>query len=190
LEEDQLLSSFDTDGDGWPNAQEENAGTDPDNVDTDGDGYWDPQDPNPLDPNVPEEKQPTIQPSETPITQAPEDIPNITPTVPTVTMPTSPYTDEMVEEELRAVQAAVKVMMRNNNLTFLPDPVRVPTDDMRHFPDASTRHGSAGVGYVLYLHDHNGDGKPDSNYISFSKTKSTYICDEYGTVTQVTVKSE
>lgn len=43
----------DTDGDGWPDAQEQSIGTDPYDIDTDGDGYWDPQDPNPLDANVP-----------------------------------------------------------------------------------------------------------------------------------------
>ncbi len=43
----------DSDGDGWTDAQEQNAGTDPYGVDTDGDGYWDPQDPNPLDSNIP-----------------------------------------------------------------------------------------------------------------------------------------
>ncbi len=43
----------DSDGDGWTDAQEQSAGTDPYRVDTDGDGYWDPQDPNPLDSNIP-----------------------------------------------------------------------------------------------------------------------------------------
>jgi hypothetical protein len=43
----------DTDGDGWPDAQEQSTGTDPYDIDTDGDGYWDPQDLNPLDANVP-----------------------------------------------------------------------------------------------------------------------------------------
>ncbi|HEX78024.1 MAG TPA: hypothetical protein G4O03_06395, partial [Dehalococcoidia bacterium] len=46
-------SPSDSDGDGWPDSQEELAGTDPHAVDTDGDGYWDPHDPNPLDPNIP-----------------------------------------------------------------------------------------------------------------------------------------
>jgi len=38
----------DSDGDGWSNLQEKNAGTDPHNIDSDGDGIWDPHDPNPL----------------------------------------------------------------------------------------------------------------------------------------------
>lgn len=43
----------DSDGDGWSDEQELNAGTDPDKRDTDGDGYWDPMDENPLDPDIP-----------------------------------------------------------------------------------------------------------------------------------------
>ncbi|HUV02302.1 MAG TPA: NosD domain-containing protein [Desulfobacteria bacterium] len=43
----------DSDGDGWNDEQEKIAGTDPDKKDTDDDGYWDPNDPNPLNPNIP-----------------------------------------------------------------------------------------------------------------------------------------
>lgn len=43
----------DSDGDGWSDEQELNAGTDSENKDTDGDGYWDPLDENPLDPDIP-----------------------------------------------------------------------------------------------------------------------------------------
>lgn len=66
----------DTDGDGWSDEQELNAGTDPDNKDTDGDGYWDPLDENPLDPEIPvpsvtptprETVRPTPQATTTPI---------------------------------------------------------------------------------------------------------------------------
>lgn len=38
----------DSDGDGWPDEQEKQAGTNPGSVDTDGDGIWDSRDPNPL----------------------------------------------------------------------------------------------------------------------------------------------
>jgi len=38
----------DSDGDGWSDFKEKNAGTNPYNVDTDADGIWDPHDPNPL----------------------------------------------------------------------------------------------------------------------------------------------
>ena len=52
-------SPLDSDGDGWTDEQEKIAGTSPYNVDTDGDGIWDPQDPNPLDPNIPPKATPT-----------------------------------------------------------------------------------------------------------------------------------
>lgn len=183
---EELGSTVDSDGDGWTNAQEKIAGTDPNSVDTDGDGYWDPHDPNPLDPNIPVDKglpKPTSEPT---IAPTPETAPSTMPAVPATSTPTLAVSTEAAAEELRKVQAAVKVMMRNNNLTQLAHPVRVPTKDMHRFPDGSTRHGDAGVGYVLYLHDFDGDGKPDTNYVHFSKTKGTYICDEYGNVTQVT----
>ncbi|RZN33638.1 MAG: hypothetical protein EF813_11060 [Methanosarcinales archaeon] len=41
-------AKVDSDGDGWDDEQEMQAGTYPHNVDTDGDGIWDPKDPNPL----------------------------------------------------------------------------------------------------------------------------------------------
>ncbi len=75
-------------------------------------------------------------------------------------------------------------------MTKVPRPVSIPTNDMHRFPDVATRHGAAGVGYVLFCHDINGDGKPDINYIRCRETKGTYICDEYGKVTQVTTGYE
>lgn len=183
-------SILDSDGDGWSNSQEKVAGTAPDSVDTDGDGYWDPHDPNPLDPNVPvgnglPESAP--EPASPPAPEAITGTTPVTPATPTLS-PTAPA-DEAAEE-LRQVQAAVKVMMANNNLTRLAHPVTVPTNDMQRFPDSTTRHGTDGVGYVLYLHDWNGDGVPDTNYVSFSRTRGTYICDEYGNVTQVSTGHE
>ena len=183
LELEELSSTVDSDGDGWTNAQEKIAGTDPNNVDTDDDGYWDPHDPNPLDPNIPLDKGVSKPTSEPTVTSTPAITPEPTPA-------TTPASAEAAAEELRKVQAAVEVMMRNNNLTQLAHQVKVPTNDMNHFPDASTRHGTAGVGYVLYLHDWNGDGRPDTNYISFSETKGAYICDKYGNVTQVSAVHE
>lgn len=56
----------DSDGDGWTDAQEIKAGTDPYKKDTDNDGYWDPQDPNPLDPTIP-----ILSPTLTPLPPAP-----------------------------------------------------------------------------------------------------------------------
>ena len=93
-------------------------------------------------------------------------------------------------EELRQVQNAVKVMMRNNDLNELANPVDIPVNDMHQFPDATTRHDKAGTGYVLYLHDFNGDGTPDTNYVYFRNAKGTYICDRYGRVTQVSTGNE
>ena len=88
-------------------------------------------------------------------------------------------------EELRKVQNAVEVLMRNNDLNEIAHPVDIPTNDMHQFPDATTRHGDAGVGYVLYMHDFNCDVTPDTNYIHFRIAKGTYICDKYGRITQV-----
>jgi len=175
----------DSDGDGWSDTRERTAGTNPNNVDSDGDGYWDPHDPNPLDPNIPtvggapkREPSPTIAPSTTP--------------APTTTLTEVPTVSPQAAAalEFRKVQDAVWIMMRNNNLTELANPATVPTNDMRCFPDATTRHGAAGIGYVLSCHDFNGDGTADTNYILFHRTKGTYICDKYGNVTQVTTGYE
>lgn len=190
LEQLDSASTVDSDGDGWPNDQEITAGTDPDNVDTDDDGYWDPHDPNPLDPNIPLDTglpEPASEPAATP---TPEDTPSTTPTTPDTSAETPTVPPESAAEELSKVQAAVKVMMRSNNLNQLAHPVSAPTNDMHRFPDASTKHGALGVGYVLYLHDFNGDGSPDTNYIHSHHTEGTYICDEYGNVTQVSAGYE
>ncbi len=172
----------DSDGDGWSNAQEDTAGTDPQKVDTDDDGYWDPHDPNPLDASIPANDglpKPPASPGtiEAPPATPPSESPVIVPA-------------RVALQEFHQVQDAVKVMMRNNSLTKLPNPASVPTNDMHRFPDFTTRHGSVGVGYVLFCHDFNGDGKPDANYIHCNKTRGTYICDEYGKVTQVTTGYE
>ena len=183
-------ATVDSDGDGWSNTQEQTAGTDPNKADTDDDGYWDPHDPNPLDSNIPVEKgllEPAPEDSDTP---TPAPAPTTTPAEPADPAVTPTVTPKAAAEELRQVQDAVEVMMRNNNLTRLAHPVKVPTNDMNRFPDASTRHGTAGIGYVLFLHDWDGDGSPDINYINCSNTKGTYICDEYGNVTQVSAGYE
>lgn len=163
---------LDSDGDGWPDAQEKLVGSSPNKVDTDGDGYWDPHDPNPLDPNIPA------------VTGTPAPTPTPTPE-PTPT-PVPPATLERGDrQELEMVRAAVRLMMSKNGLAQIPNPVTVPTSDMHAFPDATTHHGEVGVGYVLYLHDSDGDGDSDINYIRLRETRGTYICDRDGTVTQV-----
>ena len=187
-----LSSSIDSDGDGWSDSQEGVAGTDPSSVDTDEDGYWDPHDPNPLDANIPADRglpEPALEPAPEQEV-APTPAPVETPAAPTTSAETITSPGERAAGELRKVQAEVEVMMRNNDLARLVHPVGVPTNDMHRFPDATTKHGTAGVGYVLYLHDFDGDGSPDTNYIYCSKTKGTYTCDEHGNVTQVTTGYE
>lgn len=185
---------IDSDGDGWSDAQEITAATDPNNVDTDNDGYWDPYDSNPLNAEIPEDEVQTepeaesavptpIEPTET-TGSAPPEAP------PTPTEAPILYPEAAAAEELRKLQNAVKVLMRNNDLNELANPVDIPTSDMHQFPDVITRHGKAGVGYMLYLHDFNGDGTPDTNYIHFRTAKGTYICDKYGRLTQVSTGNE
>jgi hypothetical protein len=181
---------IDSDGDGWSDAQETTAATDPNNVDTDNDGYWDPYDSNPLDAEIPENKAPTELEAESP---APTPVEPTETTASTIPEAPSSYTEAPLSspeaaasEELREVENAVEFMMRNNDLNELSNPVDIPTNDMHLYPDATTRHGKAGVGYLLYLHDFDGNGTPDTNYIHFRTAKGTYICDKYGRVTQVT----
>jgi hypothetical protein len=172
---------LDSDGDGWSDAHEKITGTATDNVDTDNDGYWDPHDPNPLDPNIPGSYQ--LPDS----TTGPMTTPSLEPTTSSThntTLNVSP--EQSAFEELREVQTAVGIMMKNNKLTSLANPVNIPTNDMHRFPDTSVRDSISSTGYVLYCHDFNGNGKADTNYILYSRTKGTYTCDKYGNVTQVT----
>ena len=180
---EQYDYAVDTDGDGWNDAQEEIAGTDPGMVDTDGDGYWDPHDANPLDPAIKgSEPSDTVIAPPAPIALDPN------PTEPTasdnITATTIISPEQEALRELQRVQEAVRSMMVNMNLDKIPNPVTVPTNDMHRFPDITSRHGEAGVGYVLFLHDSNGDGEPDINYIRGRTTTGTYLCDEDGKVTQ------
>lgn len=180
---------IDSDGDGWSDTQEITAATDPNNVDTDNDGYWDPYDPNPLDAEIPEDKVLTEPEADSPAPtsiEPTETTASITPEAPSTSTEAPLVSPEVAAaEELRIVQNAVNVLMRNNDLDELANPVDIPTNDMHQFPDATTRHGKAGVGYVLYLHDFNGDGTPDTNYFHSRIAKGKYTCDKYGRVTQV-----
>ena len=190
---------IDTDGDGWTDSQEATAGTNPDEVDSDSDGYWDPHDANPLDPAItgaftaPEPGTPpsgdiTVdKPGEETVQQQPEPEPEQTPQQP----PPPPDSPEAAAlDELHSVQEAVEVMMNNNGLTILENPVTEPTSNMHRFPDIITPHGTSGIGYVLYLHDYDGDGSPDTNYFPRKITSGTYVCDSSGHVTQVTTGYE
>ena len=202
------LSQFeeftDSDGDGWSDAQEKLAGTDPQKLDTDDDGYWDPHDANPLDPDIPiaggaskqstgsdEQQTPEVEEEievqEEVIVQEPDEGPAEQAVVPEV----PPETDtSLAAQEFRKVQKAVEVMMRNNNITELQNTAIIPTSDMHMFPDVLTEHGEAGTGYVLYLHDFNGDGSPDTNYYPKRFTAGTYTCDRCGNVAQITTGYE
>jgi len=128
-----------------------------------------------------------------------------------------PVTDESeaTETELRNIQTAVRVMMLDNRLTELPNPVTSPTNDMSLFPDTSVCeidklrdwdgnpyvHGQDKDGYLLYQHDL--IAKPillasawspslshTSPYVTIQYTIGTYIVDSQGTVTQVTIGYE
>jgi hypothetical protein len=197
------LSQFeeftDSDGDGWSDAQEKLAGTDPQKLDTDDDGYWDPHDANPLDSDIPiaggaseqstepDEQQVEEEIQEQEEVQEPDEEPVEQATLPEVL----PETDtSLAAQEIRKVQKAVEMMMRNNNITEMPNAVTEPTCDMHMFPDALTEHGEAGTGYVLYLHDFNGDGTPDTNYYPKRYTTGTYTCDRFGNVSQITTGYE
>lgn len=110
--------------------------------------------------------------------------------------------EEAAETELSNIQSAVIAIMVDNNLTSLPNPVIVATNDMSAFPDISVcginkiqdPTGNAYVagadkdGYLLYSHDitADADNKTLVNYVTTRYTKGTYIVDARGTVTQVT----
>ncbi len=186
---------IDSDGDGWTDSQETKAGTDPNDVDSDKDGYWDSHDANPLDPDItgnvmmPESEQaatPAAEPKEAAEEVSEEPQPEEVEAVP---LPLD-AAETAVMTEMNAVQEAVDIMMRNNGLSVIENPVTVPTANMQRFPDITTAHGAAGVGYVLYLHDYDGNGSPDTNYYPSKTTNGTYICDRSGKVTQVTTGYE
>jgi len=115
--------------------------------------------------------------------------------------------EEAAKTELANVQSAVVAMMVDNNLTNLPHPVVVATNDMSAFPDATSvcsidklqdPKGNAYVkgadkdGYVLFQHDIIGDAEQTGlvNYLVTRYTVGTYTADSQGTVTQVTTGYE
>ncbi len=113
------------------------------------------------------------------------------------------------QKELSDIQTAVHAMMVDNQLSRLPNPVTVATNDMTAFPDLTSVAGSADKlrdpkgfayevttdknGYIMFGHDITGsasvDPNPDQaevNYVATGSTSLLYIVDASGTVTQVT----
>jgi len=104
--------------------------------------------------------------------------------------------------ELSNIQAAVTAMMVDNNLSELPNPVAVATDDMGAFPDATSAcltdklldpvgtayQAGDKDGFILYQHDVTADNAVTGlvNYVATQTTKGTYTVDANGTVDQVT----
>ena len=114
--------------------------------------------------------------------------------------------EEAAATELANIQIAVIAMMVDNNLSHLPNPVTIATNDMSAFPDASLcgidkisdpngntyTFGQDKDGYILYAHDITGDADSTAvvNYLTTRYSKGTYIVDASGTVTQVTTGYE
>lgn len=103
-------------------------------------------------------------------------------------------------QELEQVQEAVRVMMAENGLSLLHQPVTQPINDMGAFPDLS----QCGIdklvditdqaytkgdkdGYLLFGHDKIPDGSSYElfNYLPQRYTQGTYTVDAQGNVTQV-----
>jgi Tfp pilus assembly major pilin PilA len=83
--------------------------------------------------------------------------------------------------ELSNVQTAVDVLMLDQHLALLPDPVTVPTNNMSRFPDWES---DALGGYVLRPGP---VGKtPGDRVYMAGNTTGTYVCTADGTVKQAT----
>jgi len=110
--------------------------------------------------------------------------------------------EETKKTELQNVQLAVGMMMTENGLSEIPNPVATATDNMAAFPDATSACGSDaklvdpdGVpyttgtdkdGYLLYGHDIKAGGTvgDDVNYLPADTTQYFYTVAADGTVTQ------
>ena len=94
--------------------------------------------------------------------------------------------------ELRNVQQAVSIMMADNDISILPNPVVLPASDMSLFPDATTPPEVKGLlrndkpGYVLRGHDNTKDGQPEPevDYLGSQRTGWTYTVTRAGIVHQ------
>ncbi len=100
--------------------------------------------------------------------------------------------EEAQKVELRNVQQAVSIIMADNQLAVIPNPVAVPTNDMTSFPDATTPPEAKGLlqgdrpGYVLHGHDVTQDGQsePTIDYLNLPRTTWTYTVTRDGVVVQ------
>ena len=110
--------------------------------------------------------------------------------------------DEAADTEFANVQSAVVAMMVDNQLSELPIPVTVGTDNMSEFPDPTSQCTVAGQkvndpdgtpytasdkdGFILYKHDIAADSAVNVtvNYVATEMTKGSYTVDSSGTVTQ------
>ena len=111
--------------------------------------------------------------------------------------------EEARDTEFANIQAAVHAMMVDNELSILPTPQTVSTNDMTNFPDTSaTAAAGAGAkskdvdgndyeaadkdGYILFQHDRQGDGATGNltNYVATNTTAYYYDIDPLGTVEQ------
>jgi prepilin-type N-terminal cleavage/methylation domain-containing protein len=115
---------------------------------------------------------------------------------------------EAGKTELSNIQSAVIAMMTDNQVSVLPHPVVVATNDMAAFPDATSACATVGEkvndpsgtpyttsdkdGFILFGHDITSDTAetPVVNYVATQLTKGTYKVDAAGTVEQVTTGYE
>ena len=109
---------------------------------------------------------------------------------------------EAADTEFSNIQTAVVSMMVDNQISTLPHPVIVATDNMSEFPDlisacmtlnekvtdptGTAYQANDKDGFILYGHDldANDSDNVTVNYVAMEKTTKTYTVDASGTVTQ------
>ncbi len=109
--------------------------------------------------------------------------------------------EEAQDTEFANMQAAVSAMMVDNELSILPTPRLLSTNDMTLFPDTSalgvglkdkdivgnTYSGLDKTGFILFQHDRIADTLASVNLTNYVATRYTayyYDVDGMGTVTQ------